>query len=491
MNVRRSNSLLACAVAATLSSTAANATQNPSNPINANPPTYIIYSAGGSSEANSVYVATNNLLNITANYTGNSTGGADASYRVLYGTLKKAYTANGVTVAAGTPILYFFKDFGGAFTNGIETQATVNPTLVKYTSVASLQNATPTANALPGANWQYVNDQATSAAPDWGLADEEVALFNYPFNLPYANGTTWISGNHPQEAPATVGRSDALYDDVYGVAVTANLYAAKTSFTKQEINGIWAGTLTDWSQISGDNGLPLAAGGIVLLDRNQGSSGKAASSLYFLNYPTGIATGSYTAPASIQFPSNVARYVGNGNPVGTYLDVIESSVTNLVSDLVAAQAAGDRAIAVLNAETAPITSANAWDYTALDNEVIDAVGNINGASSNYSNVIRGGYDFFYQVVFNTRPGFLTAATANAALANAWLAEFQTPAFAGVVSHLGFPQALNGIVLDADKNAYGAGVATGSRSGVSGSPLAVVYDATNPIGATIAANADPL
>ncbi len=490
MNSR--NTLVAAAVAMALGSTAALAQ---TNPIIANPPTYTIYAAGGSSEANSVYVAANNLLNITANYTGASGGAADASYRVLYGTLKSAYTANGVTVNAGTPILFYFRDSGGSFPNGAEPFATVSPTTLKYSSLTSLQSATSTGNALPAANWQYSNDQAVTTAPDWGLTDEEVPLFNYPYNLPYANGTTYISGSHPQEAAATVGQSDAIYDDVYGVAVTANVFANKTNFTKEEINGIWTGTLTDWCQINGDNGTQLTTCGvhpIVLLDRNQGSGTKAAGSLYFLNYPTGIATGSQNVPASIQFPSSVARYAHGG-----YQDVIESSSTNLVADLVSAQSNGDWAIGIVVAEAAPITNAagspavNTWDFVAIDNQVIDSVGNINGASTNYSNVIRGGYDFFYQVAFNTRTGFLSLATANAALANAWKAEFQLPAFAGVVSHTAFPAAVNGIVLDADKNAFGAGVTTGSRKSTSEKPLGVLYDATSSINATINANADPL
>jgi hypothetical protein len=496
------NKLIAAAVAVALGSAAnyAQATCNASNPLCPSAPAGLItiYAGGSASEANAIYVATNNLLNVAASYTSASGGAADSSYRVLYGTLKAAQSYNGVTVNAGTPVLLYYRDSGGAFPNGIEPQAVASPTTLKYASLAALQAATPTVNSLPAATWQYTNDQGVNTAPDWGLADLSVPVFNYPYNLPYANGTTFISGNHPQEAPATVGQSDPLYDDVFGVGVTANVYAVKSNFTKEEINGIWNGTLTDWSQILGDNHLPLAAGGIVQLDRNPGSSAKTVGSVYFLNYPTGIATGSFTVPDSIAFPSSLARYVpcsSGSAPPDCYQDVIEQSAGNVVTDLVAAQNNGDRAIGILNAENAPISNAvsgnNTWDYVAINNQVIDSVGNINGASTNYSNVILGGYEIFYQVVFNTRVGFLSAATPNSALANAWRAEFRLPALAGIVSHAVFPAALNGIVLDADKNAYGPGVATGSRSGVTEAPLAVVYDGTNPINSTINANADPL
>jgi hypothetical protein len=235
---------------------------------------------------------------------------------------------------------------------------------------------------------------------------------------------------------------------------------------------------------------------IVLLDRNPGSGIKLATSLYYLNYPTGLATGSYSVPVSVKFASTLSRYVKvstlQGSGGSGYEDVMDQSAGNLVSDLVSAQANGDYAIGTVSAETAPISSSNAWDFTAINNVTIDSVGNINGSASSYSNVIRGAYEFYYQLSFNTRAGFLSAATPNAVLANAFVTEVNVPAFAGIVSHVAFPAAVNGIVIDGDKAAsFGAGVTTGSRKGTSEAPLSTFYDATNPVSSTISANSDPL
>jgi hypothetical protein len=266
--------------------------------------------------------------------------------------------------------------------------------------------------------------------------------------------------------------------------------------------GILTGQFSDWSQLNGDNGSPLAAGPIALLDRGSGSGTKAAGNQYFLAYPGAFATGGAVTPGSVN-ASTVNNYTGTSLtlPVTAYQDVKEGSSGSIVSDLNAANVAGGRAIAILGLEYPPAlnqpTSGTGKNVSQYSFVKINGVGpdagtgadNINGSTStSYTNVVTGAYDFFYQNSFNTRSGFLAVNSANANFANALKLKFQQKDISGANASKPFPQAVPGVLLDPKIiGSQVAGVVTGTRAKKSTAPLQPIYDATT----TIVYGVDPL
>jgi hypothetical protein len=249
--------------------------------------------------------------------------------------------------------------------------------------------------------------------------------------------------------------------------------------------------------LSADDGTPLPAGPIALLDRGSGSGTKAAGNQYFLAYPGAVATGGAVTPGSVN-ASSVNDYTGTQLvlPITAYQDVKEGTNTALVTDLQAANAAGARAIGVLGLENPPainqVGGQNQYSFVRINGVGIDtgtSNDNINGTvGTSYTNVVTGPYDFFYQNSFNTRSGLLSSATVNGAVASIYLAQFQKPDIAGAHASKAFPNAVPGILLDPKIiGSQVAGVVTGSRYKKSTAPLQPVFDATT----TITFGFDPL
>jgi hypothetical protein len=479
MNSLTKTSLVATAVAAALGSTAAFAVAPSVTP------DFTLYAAGGSAQANAFYVAASKILTNVDSYT-DATGGVDSgSYRVVYGTTQISFTFNGFTVPTGKNVLLFYKFNGGSFPNGAAPQAGSGVTL-PYPTVASVLAATAISGAVQGTGkptYQYTDATTltNNQIPDWGLTDVEVTTLDAPFNLP--SGATAV----------TVGAADRAYDNLFGVAVTGTVYNAaghpKTNFSKAEVEGILAGTVTDWSQLFDDNGAQLPAGSVILIDRQGGSGTKASGSQYFLGYP---AAGTLAVtPGSVTFGytgTNPGRLV---LPSPGYQDIAESSTSNEINDLLAAQANGLRAIAVIGLENPPILhqvgGANQYFFTAINGVAVDTGttnDNINVAThtstsgTSYINVVKGNYDFFFQNSFNTRTGFLAGNNVNAAFANEFKAQFGLASFAGANSGLAFPSAVPGTLIDADAaSALAAGVTINTRNGASGAPLQQKFNAT--------------
>jgi ABC-type phosphate transport system substrate-binding protein len=107
----------------------------------------------------------------------------------------------------------------------------------------------------------------------------------------------------------------------------------KKNFSRAEVEGIIEGTISDWSQLFDDNGAQMAAGGIVFLDRGEGSGSKASGNQYFLCYPG--------CGASARPPfSSLNNYTGTTATIAeTSQDVAEASSSTLIADLKALQAA--------------------------------------------------------------------------------------------------------------------------------------------------------
>jgi len=300
--------------------------------------------------------------------------------------------------------------------------------------------------------------------PDWGSTDLEVPIFQGALNNP----------NYPA-ATVKVGASDLLYDVVFGVAVTDTLYKLKTNFSSAEVTGILDGFYTDWSQLYGDNGSPLPVGGIILIDRNVGSSIKTAGNQYFLGYP-GLGA-NFISPESA-----VYGYTGALTLSQSLQDVSDTSVIQQATDLGNANASGLLAISILSMDTAPYlypkNGTNSYDFTKINGVAVDtgtSGDNINGTTAtSYVNAVLGNYSFFYQPNFNYRPSFYNNGSGNAALAKAILGAFQSLTFPGANSCLRFPAAAPGTLVDSDRNAVvAAGVTLDSRSGTSTGILAPV------------------
>jgi hypothetical protein len=480
MNTMQKSSLIASAVAAALGSGGAIAT------VPTVAPNAVVYAGGSAGEQTSVTAAVCRLLTNVDSYTDQASGANSLSYRVLYGDLKAA--AGGLS--AGAHVLFVYKFNGGAYANGALPQTVAGATLA-YPQQSAILAAGDPATALGqgtvcttanGGNPTYtytIGALSNAQQPDWGSTDFEVPIFQGAYNNP----------NYP--APTvTVGASDLLYDVNFGVVVTQALYNQKTNFSKVEIVGILDGFYTDWSQIYNDAGNPLPAGGIILIDRNVGSSQKTAANVYFLGIP-GLGAN------ALEPESALYGYTGALVLSQTLQDVSDTSTTAQATDLENANAAGLLAISVISLDVAPyanqkVAGTNSYDFVKIDGEAVDtgASGDdINGTvASSYINSIKGNYDFFYQVNFNYRPSFYNGGSNNAALAKAILTTFQSNSFPGVASGLQYPLAAPGTIVDPDRTpSVLKGVALDSRNGIS---TAILQPSLNASGA-LPVGADPL
>jgi hypothetical protein len=476
----KNTSLIAAAVAAALGSGAALAT------VPSVAPNAVVYAGGASSEAGSLTAAACRLLQNVDSYTDVAAGTDSTSYRVLYGDLKAATGS----LAAGSHVLIVYKFNGGAYTNGAVPQ-TVGGATLAYPQQSAILNAGDSATAKGQGTvcttatsgkptYTYVSGALSNAQqPDWGLTDLEVSVFQGAYNNP----------NYP--APTvTVGASDLLYDVVFGVAVTQALYNLKTNFSSAEVAGILQGFYTDWSQLYGDNGSPLPAGGIILIDRNVGSSIKTAGNQYFLGFP-GLGSNALI-PESAAFGYSGALVLSQ-----TLQDVSDTTTGAQATDLENANASGLLAISVLSEDTPPVSNqkvagTNSYDFVKLNGTAVDSgtsSDNINGSvGTTYVNAIKGNYNFFYQPNFNFRPSFYNNGSNNAVLAKAILTTFQSNTFPGVASGLQFPLAAPGTLVDSDRNpTVAAGVTLNSRNGTSTGILFPVLNASG----TLPTGNDPL
>jgi hypothetical protein len=481
MNSMQKTSLIASAVAAALGSGAAMAT------VPTTAPNAVVYAAGGSAEANPFVAAVCKLLSNVDSYTDVSTGGNSASYRVLYGDLITATTS----LAAGSHVLFVYKFNGGSYPNGAIPQTTTGATLPFPAQSAILSSSDGTTSYAQGSvctvatgglpTYTYtIGTPGNNQQPDWGITDLEASIFQGNINNP----------NYPA-ATVTVGAADLLYDLVEGVAVTQALYNYKTSFSKAEVAGIFDGFYTNWDQLYGDNGSPLPAGGIIVIDRNVGSGTKAAGNQYFLGFP-GLGA-NHLSPESVLY-----GYTGTLTLSQTLQDVSDTSSTAQATDLENANASGLLAISILSEDTPPaanqkVSGTNSYDFVKISGEAVDTGGasdNINGSvSTSYVNAITGAYDFFYQPNFNYRPSFYSSGTANAQLATAILHVFQSSTLPGVASGLQFPLAAPGTLVDSDRNpAVAKGVTLDSRSGNS---QGVLVPQLNAGTGALPTGADPL
>ncbi|HEY2463028.1 MAG TPA: hypothetical protein VGI32_03125 [Steroidobacteraceae bacterium] len=475
-------SYLACSIAVALGSNAAFAVGPGVTP------DFVFYYGGGSAEPQAVGAATCRLMSNVDLYTSTAAGKADTKYYILYGTTK---AANG-SVPSGKNVMVMYKFNGGSYTNGGQPQSPASVGLPYPTVASVVTGATATGtgagtyctpgNGVPTFQSGTFTIEGTSRQPDFGLTDLEVPAFA-GINNPIAPAALSLPG-------ATTG----IYDLVFGMAVTSQLYAQKHNFSYSEIAGILSGTITNWNQLYGDQagfvGAALPAGDVILLDRNIGSGHKTSSSAEFLGYPQLSALA--TLPTSV-----VNGYLGGSDGAGTppaacavgYQDVQESSAAGSVSDLklLAASTCALRAIGIVSMDNPPgiaanqnVAGTNAYDFVSLNGTAVDTgtTGDDENSATatTYVNAIKGNYTDFYQAHFNTKTaGFLTSHTNGADFAAAYLAQLKSASLPGCSGSPGakFPGNLPGVITDLDNATTLVGVtcvSVTSRNGNSDSPL---------------------
>jgi hypothetical protein len=378
-------------------------------------PANFYYSGGGSAEPQAVFAAVASLLQAgTVDvYTDSAATAAhpqSTNFLVISGKTAStnALTGAATTFPANTNVAFLYRYSGGSFPNG--AQVFVTGGTLAYPTPASLAGG-----ALIGGGghtslnptYRYTGVNTDNHTPDFGITDEEPALFNFWWNL---NGLT-----QPQSLAGL--NHKPLWVAPFGIAVTDRLYQKKKNWSRGEIAGVLTGSVSDWSQLNDDTGTPLAAGATIIIDRGSGSGTKASGNEFFLNYPGGQSSlGGSLQPHSVISNANV-----NGGTTGTVLntslttlqDIKEPSGVAEADDLITANQAGLFALAVEGLEFPPTSEqhtlgTNDYEFVSIDGAFIDSntgtVDNINSpnqaSSTQYSNITNGRYPYAFQPTYN-------------------------------------------------------------------------------------------
>jgi hypothetical protein len=358
-------------------------------------PDVTIYMGGGSAQGGAFLAFAEKIMAAGFDvYTDAACGTQGANYRAVYGTGAATLPAS----LAGKKIFVEYANNGGTFKNGID--GVVRANAIDFQTF--LNNSTACA---AGSTTQYtVTNAATKGnfVPLIGLSDEEISLFsgvNVPAGSVAVNSTELLNVSQ-----------QPIYENVFGIAENTLLAAQKTNFTKADITAIFSGSLTDWSQFTGDNGLALPAGPITIIDRSAGSGSKAAFNEYFLHNPGTSAAGGVLVPLDVNGAVNncgLPATHGTGsydNTLGG--DCPESSNGNVKAGLNNANTAGVRAIGILGLEFQPAAT-DKYVFAGLNGVKIDGVtaktcGNAVANAFEPANVVSGAYDLFFTNSLNVR-----------------------------------------------------------------------------------------
>ncbi len=364
-------------------------------------PDIIFYTGGAAAQANSFQAFAAKLMTSFDVYTDAACGTAGKNYRAVYGTIGTTLPDGSAIPASlvGKKVFVEYGDNGGAFINGIDGIARSHA--IQLVNFINAQGANNTVACGAGSSTQYstaVSGTTTVAThiPLLGFSDQESTLF-VGANLPA--GSTALTA-------AELGKvnSTPLYESVYGVAENSLLAAQKTNFTTAEVAAIEAGFYKNWNQLKGDvgafNGVALPAGGIVLIDRNAGSGTKAAANQYFLHNPGSKAFGGNVAPKT------GSANIGDCTGYTVYSDCVQSTAGAVVSALNAANAAGARAVGILDMSNQPGASDH-YTYASLNSVDIQGItavtcGNAVANPFEPAQVVSGAYDFYFSNTLNFR-----------------------------------------------------------------------------------------
>jgi hypothetical protein len=358
-------------------------------------PDVTIYMGGGSAQGGAFLAFAEKMMTAGFDvYTDSACGTQGANYRAVFGTGAATLPAS----LAGKKIFVEYANNGGTFKNGID--GVVRADAIDFQTFLSNSTACPGGSATTFT----VTNANTKAnfVPLIGLSDEEITLFT-GVNVPAGSAAI---------TPAELGNisQQPIYENVFGIAEDTLLAAQKTNFTTAEITAITNGSLTDWSSIIGDNGSPMPAGPITIIDRSAGSGSKAAFNEYFLHNP-GVAGAGGILP-----PLDVNGAVGScGAPAtsgsGSYNnstggDCPQSSNGNVKTALNNANTAGVRAVGILGLEFQPAATDH-YTFAKLNGVAVNGVtaktcGNSVANAFEPANVVSGAYDLFFTNSLNVR-----------------------------------------------------------------------------------------
>ncbi len=425
--------------------------------INAIPATQVLY-VGGGAEQNGVFetIASKLFTAGTASYITDDTAAPPAkgrSFRAVAGTLSAGSLA-------GQNWIIAYRSLGGVFANGIAPLVTPNPPLTNYYQIQN--NVTSTGIANPSFKITNLSSYVPGQRPAVGLANLELAIFTGA-NLP--GGASALTKGQLGQIIQT-----PLYNVVNGIAATNNLADALAAATlagnrpasldnglsKAEIAGIFAGTITHWSQVQGLEALDKP---VILIDRNAGSGAKAAANQYFLNNPGGLAFS-----GGIQ-PANQGAEAGIGDIVNfaAYAVRTEPSAGNVPGVLNSVFDKGAYGIGILGLENLPSVTSK-WRFVAINGA---RATNPAGTAFDKEQAITGQYDYFFQASVNLRK---SVAGNELTVANAFIDKAKDPAVITTVAGTlldpaEFPETGNA-ALDAFRT-------HGTRFGNSTAPLQLV------------------
>jgi hypothetical protein len=441
--------------------------------------TTVYYAGGGSAQVPAVFTAVygcmvSSSIDVYTDGSGTTAHPASVSYVIVSGTVD---ATKGCGASANVGFMYKFN--GGSCPNGASPFLNSGATTLSYPSTTSVATATAigtfTGIKSPlNPNFQFTGPTFTSGiAPDWGVTDTEAKLCGYGWNLPPGSDAGLVT-------PYSTKNSAALWVSPFGLAVSADVYAQKTNFSKAEVAAIYQGNsnngITAWNQLNGDNGSPMTGlGGIALLDRSVGSGTRTGANAYFFNYPAskGPLLGA-SAPNSIAVGYSTCSALsacGTGTFTSSFLDISEKTSQAIVDDLAFANAHNIGAIAALGVEFPPLyqqTTAGTNDYffAKINGNGIDtATGttdNVNSqvpATTSYTHVVDGTYDWATQVGFAGR----VADASQTAFQHGVITALKSTAISDAANAgSAWPAAAEGVLLDPITKGGGAGSVSFSR-----------------------------
>jgi hypothetical protein len=438
------------------------------------------YAAGAATTVPALFVAVNALLqsgtvDVYTDAAATAAHPQSTNFLVVSGKTSSTNALGGAanTFPANTNVALLFRISGGAFANGIQpfiTGATLN-----YPTPASLAGGTLIAgggHTSLNPTYRYTGANTDPHAPLFGLTDVAPPLFNYWWNL---NGLS-----QPQSLAGV--NSKGVWVESIGIAVTDNLYQKKKIWSRGEVAAVLTGSVSDWSQLDDDTGAPLAVGATILFEVGSGAGTKVADNEFFLNYPGGQSSlGGSLQPHSVISNTNV-----NGGYTGTALntslttlqDIKEASIVAVADDLINANQAGLRALAMEGLAYPPhfeqhTAGINDYDFVSIDGSFIDSnsgtTDNINsptGGTTTYSNITSGKYSYAFQASYN----YKGALPGSGAFLFDVLSNLTSENLAGSHTGLAFPSAAPGILLDpVTTGNTDAGNLSWSRNGNSNQP----------------------
>ena len=324
-----------------------------------------------------------------------STGTLDiyraSNQRMMFCTMTSAVVP---AFGAGKKVMVHKSSVGGSG-NGVNpvADATALAFMNQTSTCTSPGTAEPATALLPAYTSHTCSVVATtSIAPDMGLSDVEPRLLGAGQSQLNKLAPTPVSANGLQfGVPVTKKLRDAL-QVVQGLISGSDEPGQMPSLTTQQVRGILAGGITDWSQLTNAAGVPLTtAPGVtapsttaVYLARRVSSSGTQASfNAYFLNFP--CATGV------------TQMLVGNdstqcGAVAGTLGTVNEGSGTgNVLACLETHNTANRWAIGMASMENVPGGTTPNYRYVKLD-----------GQAPTLLNAIEGRYEFWMEQTMQWR-----------------------------------------------------------------------------------------